>query len=88
MEWTGFVFLMVVLKIPLAMLIWLVWWAIRQVPDETGEQHGGGGGNQRVDSPTRPFPRRPRRGPHGDPAPPAPPRVRTAAVARTRAPER
>ena len=34
MEWTGFLFLMFALKIPLGMLLWLVWWAIRQTPDE------------------------------------------------------
>lgn len=87
MEWTGFVFLMFVLKIPLIALIWLVWWAVRQVPDEAGEQHGEDGGNQRVDPPHRPSPHRPRRGPHGDPAPSAPPRVRTTVV-RARTPER
>lgn len=88
MEWTGFVFLMVVLKIPLIALIWLVWWAIRQVPDEAGEHQGEGGGGSRVDDrPRHPFPHHPRRGPHGDPAPGAPPRVRTT-VARSRTPER
>ncbi|HMJ03753.1 MAG TPA: hypothetical protein VK506_12480 [Conexibacter sp.] len=87
MEWMGFVFLMFVLKIPLIALIWLVWWAIRQVPEEDGEHQGEGGGNERVAPPQRPFPRHPRRGPHGDPEPTAPPRVRTT-VARSRTPER
>jgi hypothetical protein len=88
MEWTGFLFLMLALKIPLGMLLWLVWWAIRQTPDEEGQPQGGDGGS-RVGDPARPrpFPRRPRRGPHGDPAPAAPPRVRTT-VARARTPER
>jgi hypothetical protein len=87
MEWTGFVFLMFVLKIPLIALIWLVWWAIRQVPEEAGQRQGDGDGGSRVEPPQQPFPRHPRRGPHGEPAPAAPPRVRTT-VARSRTPER
>jgi hypothetical protein len=87
MEWTGFLFLMLALKIPLAMLLYLVWWAIRQTPDEEGVPRGGDGGSRVDDPPRRSHPRRPRRGPHGDPAPAAPPRVRTT-VARARTPER
>jgi len=89
MEWTGFLFLMLALKIPLGMLLYLVWWAVKQTPDEEGAPQGGDGGS-RVDDPQRPrpsFPRRPRRGPHGVPAPASPPRTRTT-VARTRTPER
>ena len=85
MTW-GFLWLMLALKIPLAGLIYIVWWAIKQQP-ETGEEEDGGG-NQRVEPlrdphPRRPFPRHPRRGPHGDPAPASPRRVRTSR-ARTR----
>jgi hypothetical protein len=91
MEWTGFLFLMLALKIPLGMLLYLVWWAIRQTPDEDGAPRGGDGGSRVGDPrhPHRPFPRRPlpRRGPHGEPAPATPPRVRTT-VARARTPER
>jgi len=88
MEWTGFLFLMLALKIPLGMLLYLVWWAIRQTPDEEQQPHGDGGGGSRVHKrPRRPLPRLPRRGPHGDPVPAAPPRVRTT-VARARTPER
>jgi hypothetical protein len=88
MEWTGFLFLMFALKIPLGMLLWLVWWAIRQTPEEEPHPQGDGGGGPRVeDPPRRSHPRRPRRGPHGDPAPATPPRVRTT-VARARTPER
>lgn len=76
MEWKGLVFLMVVMKIPVIALIGLVWWAIRQVPDEAGSSDGDDGGNQRVDPPRPRRPRRPRRGPHGEHSPPAPPRVR------------
>ncbi|HET6448149.1 MAG TPA: hypothetical protein VFG31_03495 [Conexibacter sp.] len=89
MEWTGFLFLMLALKIPLAALLWLVWWAIRQTPDEENVPQGGDGGARVGDPrhPRRPLPRHPRRGPHGDPAPLAPARTRTT-VARARTPER
>lgn len=88
MELAGFLFLMFALKIPLGMLLWLVWWAVRQTPEEETQPQGDGGGGSRVDGPPRrSFPRRPRRGPHGDPAPATPPRVRTT-VARARTPER
>jgi hypothetical protein len=88
MEWTGFLFLMLALKIPLGMLLYLVWWAIRQTPDEEGVPQGDDGGSRVGDAPRRPFPRHPRRrGPHGDPLPATPPRVRTT-VARARTPER
>jgi hypothetical protein len=85
----GFLWLMLALKIPLAGLIYIVWWAIHQTPDENPEEEDGGG-NQRLQPlpdhhPRRPFPRHPRRGPHGDPAPPSPQRVRTVrARARTK----
>ncbi|HEX7292729.1 MAG TPA: hypothetical protein VF250_16535 [Conexibacter sp.] len=87
MEWTGFLFLMLALKIPLGALLWLVWWAVRQTPDEESAPQGGDGGSRVEDRPRRTPPRHPRRGPHGDPAPAAPPRTRTT-VARARTPER
>jgi hypothetical protein len=83
----GFIWLMVVLKIPIAALLWLVWWAVHQ-DGEPGTEGSGDDGGTKVRSPDhRPpggrdrFPRR--RGPHGDPTPPAPARVRTT-VARAR----
>ncbi|MHB1570248.1 MAG: hypothetical protein ACYCXW_22975 [Solirubrobacteraceae bacterium] len=84
MSW-GFLWIMVGLKIPLAALILLVWWAIRQKPsDEESSDEGDGGIRLRRVHPRTPFPRRPRRGPHGDPAPAPPARVRTVrARART-----
>jgi hypothetical protein len=85
MGW-GFVWLMLILKIPIGLLLWLVWWAIKQAPEEAGGQQGGGGGTK-VHHPRGPLPRPPRRGPHGDPVVPAPPRVRIV-VARARTPER
>jgi hypothetical protein len=80
MGW-GFVWLMVILKIPLVMLLWLVWWSVRQVPDEAdaGSSDDDGGGEP---PPHRPRPHRPRparRGPHGSPPPAAPARVRARA---------
>jgi hypothetical protein len=80
--WTFF-FMMVVLKLPIAALLWLVWWAARPVPDPPAPGAEDGGGPGRRPHPHPPLPRPPRRGPHGDAAPPAPPRVRDV-VARER----
>lgn len=75
-----FVYLMVVLKIPIALLLYLVWWAVHQVPDPEPETPGGDGGSRRPLHPRGPLPRSPRRGPHAG-APPAPPaRSRTIAT--------
>lgn len=89
MGW-GFVWLMLVLKIPIGLLLWLVWWAVRQTPDD-GETQGDGGGGSKVPHardprhPRPPFPRWPRRrGPHGDPVPDAPARTRTLVDAHDR----
>jgi hypothetical protein len=73
-----FIYLMIALKIPIAALLYLVWWAIKQTP-EGAEDGEGGGGSRRPPPrhPRRPFPRIPRRGPHGAPEPPAPARVRS-----------
>jgi hypothetical protein len=81
----GFLWLMLALKLPLAGLIYIVWWAIKQTPEEAPASDDDGGLKLTpARHPRKPFPRRPRRGPHGDPAPPAPPRVRsTRARART-----
>ena len=84
MTW-GFLWLMLALKIPLIGLICIVWWAIKQEPEETSSQEDDGG-IRRKPHPHRsgPFRRPPRRGPHGDPAPPPPTRVRAVrARART-----
>jgi hypothetical protein len=77
----GFVWLMFVLKIPIVMLLCLVWWAIKAENDPAADE--GDGGIRR--DPERPFPRWPKprqRGPHGASLPPAPPRMRKRAVAR------
>jgi hypothetical protein len=84
----AFIFLMVILKIPLVALLWLVWWAVREVPvveeEDSAEDQGGGG----VHGPRPHRPRPPRRGPHGGDVPSAPARVRTPARARRAAPTR
>ena len=84
MDWT-FVYLMLVLKIPIVGLFWIVWWAVKADPGaeaDPGEESGGGGGSKRPREPTGGRPRR--RGPHGDPRPPAPQRSRPAVRARGR----
>ena len=89
-ELWGFLWVMVALKIPLAMLLYIVWWAIRSQPEPVAGDARDGGIGDRPHGP-RPGPSRPpRRGPHGEPAPPAPPRTRPPAVARDpgRAPQR
>jgi hypothetical protein len=79
----GLVWLMLALKLPLAGLIYIVWWAIKQEPDESASDDDGGIRRHRL-HPRQPFPRRPRRGPHGDPPSQPPARVRTTrARART-----
>ena len=84
MTW-GFIWMIVVLKIPIVALLWLVWWAVHSEPDASGDESEGGDGGLRTRAvhPRRPFPRRPRRGPHGDPPCAPPPRTRTV-VARGR----
>ncbi len=82
-----FIFLMFVLKLPIALLMYIVWWAVHAVPEpEAGSDDDGGTKHPaRPHRHPRPHPRppRPRRGPHGDPPLPAPPRTRTV-VARSR----
>jgi hypothetical protein len=73
----GFLWLMLALKLPLAALIFIVWWAIRQTPEDPSSDEDGGIRRHRRPHPPRPFPRHPRRGPHGDLAPAPPARVRT-----------
>jgi hypothetical protein len=91
MGWT-FVYLMLILKIPIVALLTIVWWAIRSAPEESTPENAddGGGSKTRRRHPHRPLPRHPRtprRGPHGDPLPLPPPRVRTV-VARARRTDR
>ena len=62
MTW-GFLWLMLALKLPLAALIYIVWWAIKAEPEppETGDDDGGT--KRQPPHPRQPFPRTPRRGP-------------------------
>jgi hypothetical protein len=85
MTWT-FIWLMLILKIPIAGILWIVWWAIHQDDEEPASdgESGEGGSKLRAHSPhrrpraPRPHsPLRPRRGPHAGAPPPAPPRTRT-----------
>jgi hypothetical protein len=74
-----FIFLMIGLKVPIIMLLYLVWWAIKQSPENAGDNGGGAPVDVPPDRHPRPRPPRlPRRGPHhGAPAPVPPPRVRS-----------
>lgn len=81
-------FLMVGLKLPIAALLYIVWWAIHAEPEPTVPDDDGGTKQPHDPRPQRPhprpaLPRAPRRGPHGAPQPHAPPRARTV-VARAR----
>jgi hypothetical protein len=72
-------YLFVALKVPLLLLFWLVYWAVKQEPDL--EDAGDDGGQRRErPHPVPRLPRTPRRGPHGDPLPLPPPRVRPVDV--------
>jgi hypothetical protein len=73
-----FIWLMIALKIPIAALLYLVHWAIKQTPESAEDQDGG------TLRPIQPHPRDrrprpPRRGPHGAASGPiaSPPRVRS-----------
>ena len=62
MGWTFF-FIMVVLKIPILLLMWIVWWSTRPVEDpSTGDDDGGlrvGGQRQPMHPQPLPQPSRP-----------------------------
>jgi hypothetical protein len=81
--WT-FIWLMIMLKIPIVGLFLIVRWAVRQTPEGFSEEDGGIGFRPRPRHPHHPrstLPRTPRRGPHrGAPALLPPPRVRTVAA--------
>jgi len=78
--WT-FIWLMVLLKIPVAGLLGIVWWAIRQDPANDSASDDDGGSKHLPPRPRHPHrphrPRPPRRGPHGGERLMPPPRVRT-----------
>jgi hypothetical protein len=81
--WTFF-YMFVVLKIPVAAALWLVWWSVREEPaaaDDSQRSDGGSGGNH----PRPRHPRPPRRGPHSQLPPRPPSRVRVKARVATAA---
>jgi hypothetical protein len=89
MGWT-FVYLMLILKIPIVALLTIVWWAIRSTPEEAEPVRADGDGGSKIRPkqprhPRPPLPRHPRRGPHGDPLPLPPPRTRTVVARAKRA---
>jgi hypothetical protein len=80
----AFIFLMFVLKAPIVLLLYIVWWAIKAEPVSDEPQTGDDGGSKHpYERHARPRPRPPRRGPHGDPPPRPPSRTRTV-VAKAR----
>ena len=86
-----FIWLMVILKIPIVALLYIVWWAIHQDTDTIDVPRSGSPMplTPHPHSHSRgPLPRLPRRGgPHGGAMLPAPPRARSV-VARARSVER
>jgi hypothetical protein len=81
----GFLWIMVALKLPLAALLWLVWWAVQAQPEPEGSSDDDDGGIRKPGE-RPPPPQGPRRrGPHGAPVVPAPPRTRTVVRSRERA---
>jgi hypothetical protein len=77
-----FIWMMVILKIPIAALLWLVWYAAKEPEPTVDEDQDSGGSDRRHRREPR-HPRPPRRGgPHAAPAPATPPRVRTVAKGR------
>jgi hypothetical protein len=87
MTWT-FIWLMLLIKIPIGGMMWIVWWAIKKADEEPVASNGDddGGTKLRKHSHRRPprprpySPRHPRRGPHAGAPPAAPPRTRTRTV--------
>jgi hypothetical protein len=70
------VWMMLALKIPVAALLYICWWSVRQAP-ETADDDSKGGSDRHPHTPSRrPRPRPPRRGPHADPPPLPPARIR------------
>jgi hypothetical protein len=64
------VFVLVILKLPVAYVCWVIWWAVKAEP-ELGIE-GDGGGSHWLPWRRRRGPRPPRNGPHGVPARVAP----------------
>jgi hypothetical protein len=71
-----FLWLMVALKVPIAALLYLVWWATREPEAADEGTHDWKKPRVGPDHPRPRRPRPPRRGPHAEPAPRTPSRVR------------
>ena len=72
-----FVWMFIVLNVPIIAALLLIWYAIREPEPEPAEREDDGGSRRpREPAPRRGGPRPPRRGPHAVPPPPAPARVR------------
>jgi len=81
-----FIWMMVALKVPIAALLWIVWWSSKA--PEPQEEEPARIERHPARGPDHPRPRRgprpPRRGPHAEPVPPPPSRVRAHAPALSR----
>lgn len=84
--WAMF-WLILVMKIPIAALLYIVWWALRDPPLPGADPGDGGGGISLDPHPRIHPPQPPRRGPHAGP-PPSPPRRTRVAQRRPRVPKR
>ncbi len=77
MEITTFIWMFLVLKIPIVAALVLIWWAVKEPEPSSGED--GGGSLKEADTGPKPLPSSPRgRGPHGVHPLGAPRRVRGA----------
>jgi hypothetical protein len=68
--------LAVILKIPIAFLLGIVWWAVKAQPEPEQARSDGDGGARHHRQPRGRPPRPPRRGPHAAPPPRPPARTR------------
>ena len=59
------------MKIPIGLLLYIVWWAAKDPPEAWAGDEGDGGSRRDGPHPRIRPPQPPRRGPHADPAPQA-----------------
>jgi hypothetical protein len=83
--WAVF-FLAVVLKIPIAALFAIIWWALRDPPVPEPDREDDGGSRHDPHHPRIRPPQPPRRGPHVERTPGSPERVRSGAPRGPRVP--
>jgi hypothetical protein len=82
-----FIYMMLVLKLPILALLWIVWWAIHSTPEVESDNGDDGGLHRWPHGPRPPRTPRPRRGPHAE-RPPRPPARTRSVVARGRQTQR